>query len=132
MHNSLSTKSTSDGISGTASGSASDGCRHRTIRARPMDGRFTRTTVWPRLPLPSCDNNARILRKAVEVQPLDRPTYLPPTIGSPNRVNHTVAPMAEAAATSKTNVHRPGGERRSLKGGGVMVHVVYSGRAESE
>src|SRR3954469_9660031 len=104
MHNSPSTKSTSDG----ASGLALDGCRHRTIRARPMDGRFTRTTVWPRLPLPSCNNNARILTKAVEVQPLDRPTYLPPTIGSPNRVNHTVAPMAEAAATSKTNVHRPG------------------------
>jgi hypothetical protein len=56
---------------------------------------------------------------AVEVQSLDRPTYLPPTIGSPNRVNHTVTPMAEATATSKTNVHRPGGERRSLKGGGV-------------
>ena len=43
---------------GNGSGLASDGCRHRTIRARPMDGRFTRTTVWPRLPLPSCDNIA--------------------------------------------------------------------------
>src|SRR5437879_13816653 len=102
------------------------------MRARPMAGRSARTTGGPPLPHPSCENTARILSKSVEVQPFARPTYLPPTIGSPNRVNHTVAPMAEAAATSKPNVHRPGGERRSLKGGGVMVHGAYSGRAESE
>ena len=69
---------------------------------------------------------------AVEVQSLDRPIYLPPTIGSPNRVNHAVTSMAEATATSSKTIIQPGGERLSLKGGGVMVHVVYSGRAKSE
>jgi hypothetical protein len=78
------------------------------------------------VPHAECSRGKSPLPPSCCVQPLDRPTYLPATSGAANLVTHTVKPITAATASSSKTIIHPGDERRSVKGGGVMVHGVYS------